>query len=207
MIFRGQIQRIHDYMLHITVAVVIFIIGFVLVYNILPKPQFSYSAFIRQQAEFKRCIGNEELFLSANHFNEEYRQLPLETLSLQYKALTAKIPSNCGALHAESSYEQLLEMAIPVLAAAQKFYKSEDVKAVNAVYTMPSRYSALLDKPQPYLFFISNKDQDRIVAIKVSPTETDVLIELLWDFKESTDLAYTQGQVQKLLLVYKEIKN
>lgn len=58
-------------------------------------------------------------------------------------------------------------MAPSVLAAAQGFYKSTKVQAVNAVYTPSSQYNALLERPQPYLFFISDKNQARIVAIKV----------------------------------------
>ena len=207
MIFRGQLQRIHDYMFHITVAVVIFITGFVIAYSNLPKPQFDYSTFIKQQVEFKHCVNNDALFLAANAFDKTYRKLSLSNISAQYKTLRNKIPSNCGAFHVESSYEQLQKMALPVLAEAQRFYGSKEVKAVNAVYTIPSQYNALLDRPQPYLFFISDKDQAGIVAIEVSPAKEGLHIEPLWGYEESHDLAYTQGEVQKLLLVYNEIKN
>lgn len=206
MIFRGQLQRIHDYMFHIAVAVVIFIIGFVIVYGNLPKPQFEHAAFTEQQQAFKHCVNNDVLFITADAFEKDYLQLPLEEISTQYKTLREQVPTNCSTFHVESSYEQLQEMALPVLAKAQAFYNSEDVKAVNAVYTPSSLYSALLGMPQPYLFFISNKDQDRIVAIKVSPLKEGALIEPLWGYEESQNLAYTQGEVQKLLLVYNEIK-
>lgn len=206
MIFRGQLQRIHDYMFHIAVAVVIFIIGFVIVYGNLPKPQFEHAAFIEQQQAFKHCVNNDALFITADAFEKDYLQLPLEDISTQYKTLREQVPTNCGTFHVESSYEQLQEMALPVLAKAQAFYNSEDVKAVNAVYTPSSLYSALLGTPQPYLFFISDKDQDRIVAIKVSPLKEGLLVEPLWGYEESQNLAYTQGEIQKLLLVYNEIK-
>ncbi|PKG40456.1 hypothetical protein [Psychromonas sp. Urea-02u-13] len=206
MIFRGQLQRIHDYMFHIAVAVIIFIVGFIIVSGNLPKPQFEHAAFIDQQLAFKQCVNNDSLFLSADVFEKDYRQLPLEDISAQYKLLREQIPTNCGTFHVESSYEQLQEMALPVLAQAQKFYNSEDVKAVNAVYTPSSLYSALLGTPQPYLFFISDKNQDRIVAIKVSPLKDSVLVEPLWGYEESKNLDFTQGEVQKLLLVYNEIK-
>jgi len=206
LIFRGQLQRIHDYMFHIAVAVIIFIIGFVIVYGNLPKPQFDHAAFIDKQQTFKHCVNNNALFMTADAFEENYLQLPLADISTQYKTLREQVPTNCGTFHVESSYEQLQEMALPVLAKAQDFYNSEDVKVVNAVYTPSSLYSALLGRPQPYLFFISDKDQDRIVAIKVSPLQEGVLVEPLWGYEESQNLAYTQGEVQKLLLVYNEIK-
>ncbi|GLS91652.1 hypothetical protein GCM10007916_27210 [Psychromonas marina] len=206
MIFRGQLQRIHDYLFHIAVAVVIFIIGFIIVYGNLPKPQFDQSAFANQQQSFQQCVNNDALFNSAQTFEKTYLQLPLQEISAQYKSLRKLVPVNCGSLHAESSYEQLQEMALPVLAKAQAFFNMEDVKAVNAVYTPSSAYSALLDTPQPYLFFISDKEQERIVAIKVSPSENGPIIEPLWNYEESQNLAYTQGEVQKLLLVYNEIK-
>lgn len=206
MIFRGQLQRIHDYMFHITVAVIIFITGFIIVYGNLPKPQFEYAAFIEQQRAFKHCVNNEALFSTADTFEKDYLQLPLAEISTQYKTLRKQVPTNCGSFHVESSYEQLQKMALPVLTKAQAFYNSEDVKAVNAVYTPSAVYSALLGRPQPYLFFISDKDQKRIVAIKVSPAKEGLLIEPLWGYEESQNLAYTQGEVQKLLLVYNEIK-
>ena len=84
--------------------------------------------------------------------------------------------------------------------------KIQDVKAVNAVYTPSSVYSALLDEPQPYLFFISNSEQDRIVAIQVSPSKNGPVVETLWAIEQTNNLEYTQGQIQKLLLVYNEIK-
>ncbi|MGF1905633.1 hypothetical protein [Aliivibrio salmonicida] len=207
MIFRGQLQRIHDYMLHIAVAVVIFITGFIIAYSSLPKPTFDYSTFTDQQQNFKQCVNNDELFASTQQFENDYLTLPLEVINAQYKALRDQIPSNCGSFHVESSYEQLQEMALPVLAYAQHFYGIKDVKAVNAVYTTPSQYNALLKQPQPYLFFISDNKQERIVAIKVIPTEDDVKIMPFWGYEESQDLAYTQGEVQKLLLVYNEIKS
>jgi hypothetical protein len=206
LIFRGQLQRIHDYMFHIAVAVIIFIIGFVIVYGNLPKPQFEYAAFTEQQQAFKHCVNNDALFMTAAAFEKDYLQLPLADISAQYKTLREQVPTNCGSFHVESSYEQLQAMALPVLTKAQAFYNSEDVKAINAVYTPSSVYSALLGRPKPYLFFISDKDQDRIVAIQVSPLKEGVLIEPLWGYEESQNLAYTQGEVQKLLLVYNEIK-
>lgn len=206
MIFRGQLQRIHDYMFHIAVAVAIFIIGFIIVYGNLPKPQYEYATFIEQQRAFKQCVKNDSLFIRAAAFEKEYLQLPLADISAQYKSLLKQVSSNCGTFHVESSYEQLQEMALPVLALAQEFYNSKDVKAVNVVYTPSSIYSALLGIPQPYLFFISDKDQDRIVAIKVSPLKESVLIEPLWGYDESKNLEFTQGEIQKLLLVYNEIK-
>lgn len=205
--FRGQLQRIHDYMLHIAVAVVIFITGFIIAYSSLPKPTFDYSTFSEQQNNFAQCVNNDALFLSAKRFENSYLTLPLETINTEYNTLREQIPSNCGSFHVESSYEQLQEMALPVLAEAQRFYGSKNVKAVNAVYTTPSQYNALLKQPQPYLFFISDNEQERIVAIKVIPTKDDVKITPLWGYKESKDLAYTQGEVQKLLLVYNEIKS
>ena len=207
MIFRGQLQRIHDYMFHIAVAVVIFITGFVIAYSNLPKPQFDYSAFTEQQDAFRRCVNNDALFLAANTFEKTYLKLSLEDIATQYKTLHDQIPSDCGAFHVESSYEQLQEMAPSVLAEAQRYYGSTDVKAVNAVYTSPSQYNALLDIPQPYLFFISDKEQERIVAIKVSPAKEGLIIEPFWGYQQSQNLAYTQGEVQKLLLVYNEVKN
>jgi hypothetical protein len=207
LIFRGQLQRIHDYMFHIAVAVVIFITGFIIAYSTLPKPSFEYSTFTEQQSNFKQCVNNDELFLLAEHFEKSYLTLPLETIHSEYNTLRDQIPNDCGAFHVESSYEQLQEMAIPVLAEAQRFYGSKDVKAVNAVYTTPSQYNALLKQPQPYLFFISDNEQERIVAIKVMPTKDAFEITPLWGYEESQDLAYTQGEVQKLLLVYNEIKS
>lgn len=207
MYFRGQLQRIHDYMFHIAVAVVIFISGFVIAYSSLPKPYFEYSTFTEQQSIFTQCVNNDDLFLVANNFELRYLTLPLETIYNEYKTLREQIPSDCGTFHVESSYEQLQEMALPVLAEAQRFYGSKDVKAVNAVYTTPSQYNALLNQPQPYLFFISDKEQERIVAIKVAPTKDALTITPLWGYEESQDLAYTQGEVQKLLLVYNEIKS
>lgn len=206
MIFRGQLQRIHDYMFHIAVAVIIFIIGFVIVYGNLPKPQFKHSAFIENQSTFKQCVNNDPLFVSADSFEKEYLQLPLADISAQYKTLRQQVPANCASLHVESSYEQLQAMALPVLAKAQAYYKSADVKAVNAVYTPSSIYSALLGEPQPYLFFISDKDQERIVAIKVSPSEQGPIIKPLWEYEDSQNIDFTQAAVQKLLLVYNEIK-
>lgn len=206
MIFRGQLQRIHDYMFHIAVAVIIFIIGFVIVYNNLPKPQFDYTYFTEQQSEFKRCVNNEALSQSAHHFEATYQQLSLTDISAQFKTLRTQIPTNCNAIYVESSYEQLQAMALPVLAEAQRFYKTQDVKAVNAVYTTPSQYSALLDMPQPYLFFISDNQQERIVAITVAPAKEGLVITPLWGYEQSENLAYTQSEIQKLLLVYKEIK-
>lgn len=206
LIFRGQLQRIHDYMFHIAVAVAIFIIGFIIVYGNLPKPQYEHAAFIVQQQAFKQCVNNDSLFITADAFEKDYLQLPLEDISVQYKSLREQVPTNCGTFHVESSYEQLQEMALPVLAEAQKFYNSKYVKAVNVVYTPSSLYSALLGTPQPYLFFISDKDQDRIVAIKVSPAKEGLLIKPLWGYEKSKNLAFTQGEVQKLLLVYNEIK-
>ena len=205
--FHGQLQRIHDYMLHITVAVVIFITGFVIAYSSLPKPSFDYSTFTEQQQNFKQCVNNDELFASAQQFENDYLTLPLEVINAQYKALRDQIPSDCGSFHVESSYEQLQEMALPVLAEAQRFYGTQNVKAVNAVYTTPSQYNALLTQPQPYLFFISDNEQERIAAFKVTPTKDDVQITSLWGYEESQNLAYTQGEVQKLLLIYNEIKS
>lgn len=205
--FRGQLQRIHDYMLHIAVAVVIFITGFIIAYSSLPKPSFDYLTFTEQQNNFAQCINNKALFSMAEQFEDSYLTQQLETIHTEYKALRDQIPSECGSFHVESSYEQLQEMALPVLAYAQHFYGTKDVKAVNAVYTTPSQYNALLKQPQAYLFFISDAEQERIVAIKVSPTKDDVSITSLWGYEESQDLAYTQGEVQKLLLVYNEIKS
>lgn len=206
MIFRGQLQRIHDYMFHIAVAVAIFIVGFIIVHGNLPKPQFDHADFIAKQKAFKQCVNNEQLFMAATAFDKAYLQLPLADISAQYKSLLKQVPSNCGTFHAESSYEQLQKMALPALAKAQEFYNSKDVKAVNVVYTPSSLYSALLDTPQPYLFFISDETQERIVAIKVSPQKESINIEPLWGYEESKDLAFTQGEIQKLLLVYNEIK-
>jgi hypothetical protein len=206
LIFRGQLQRIHDYMFHIAVAVIIFIVGFIIVYGNLPKPQFNYATFIDQQQKFKQCVQNKNLFITANTFDKGYLQLPLADISAQYKSLRKQVPTNCASLHVESSYEQLQAMALLVVSEAQKFYNSKEVKAVNVVYTPTSIYSALLSVPQPYLFFMSDKDQDRIVAIKVSPLKESVLIEPLWGYEESKNLAFTQGEVQKLLLVYNEVK-
>lgn len=206
MIFRGQLQRIHDYLFHISVAVIIFIVGFIIVYGNLPKPQFKYTTFINQQQRFKQCVNNEALFLNAGIFEKDYLQLPLQAISTQYKKLREQVPTHCTTLHVESSYEQLQEMALPVLAEAQHFYKSKEVKVVNAVYTPASQYSALLSTPKPYLFFISNKNQQRIVAIKASPLKSSIFVEPLWTYEQSKNLAYTQGEVQKLLLVYNEIK-
>ncbi|MEZ9626453.1 hypothetical protein [Aliivibrio fischeri] len=207
MIFRGQLQRIHDYMFHIAVAIVIFISGFIIAYSNLPKPSFEFSTFVEQQEKFKQCVNNEALFLSAKGFENSYATLSLESIQNQFKALRDQIPSDCGSFHVESSYEQLEEMALPVLAKAQRFYGSKEVKAVNAVYTTPSQYNALLEQPQPYLFFISDKHQERIVAMKVTPTKESLHITPLWEYEQSQDLAYTQGEVQKLLLVYNEIKS
>lgn len=206
MIFRGQLQRIHDYMFHIAVAVVIFIVGFIIVYGNLPKPQFEYATFIEQQQGFKQCVNNDSLFNTADAFEKNYLQLSLQDISAQYRSLREQVPTNCATFHVESSYEQLQKMALVVLARAQKFYNSKDVKAVNVVYTPSSIYSALLAPPKPYLFFISDKDQARIVAIKVSPLKESVLVEPLWAYEESKNLVFTQGEVQKLLLVYNEIK-
>lgn len=207
MIFRGQLQRIHDYMFHIAVAIVIFIAGFVIAYSNLPKPQFDYSTFTEQQVAFRHCVNNDALFLAANTFEKTYLKLSLEDIATQYKTLRDQIPSDCGTFHVESSYEQLQEMAPSVLAEAQRYYGSTEVKAVNAVYTTPSQYSALLEIPQPYLFFISDKAQERIVAIRVSPTKEGLIIKPLWGYQQSQNLIYTQGEVQKLLLVYNEVKN
>ncbi|MGF1724323.1 hypothetical protein [Photobacterium nomapromontoriensis] len=205
--FRGQLQRIHDYMLHIAVAIVIFIVGFIIAYSHLPKPHFSYATFTEQQPIFSRCVNNDELFVAAEQFEKTYSTRPLASIQTAFKALRDQIPSDCGAYHVESSYEQLQEMALPVLAEAQRFYGSKAVKAVNAVYTTPSHYNALLEQPQPYLFFISDEAQNRIVAIKVLPTKDGLQITPQWGYEESQDLAYTQGEVQKLLLVYNEIKS
>ncbi|PKH09682.1 hypothetical protein CXF93_00365 [Moritella sp. Urea-trap-13] len=194
-------------MFHIAVAIVIFILGFVIAYSSLPKPYFEFTTFSEQQRQFKLCVDNDDLFLSAYRFEDTYLTLSLEAIHTQYKALRDQIPSDCGSFHVESSYEQLQEMALPVLAEAQRFYGSKEVKAVNVVYTTPSQYNALLKQPQSYLFFISDKEQERIVAIKVSPTKDALQITPLWGYEESKDLAYTQGEVQKLLLVYNEIKN
>lgn len=206
MIFRGQLQRIHDYLFHIAVAVVIFIIGFVIVYSSLPKPQFDQNAFVKHQQSFEQCLNNEVLLTTAKDFEQNYLHLSLQDISAQYKALRKQVPTNCGTLYLESSYEQLQEMALSVLERAQHFYNNEDVKAVNAVYTPSSVYSALLGEPQPYLFFFSDKDQDRIVAINVLPSEKGLNITTLWDYEQSQDLPFTQGEIQKLLLVYNEIK-
>lgn len=205
--FRGQLQRIHDYMLHIAVAIVIFITGFVIAYSNLPKPSFDYATFVEQQSHFEQCIGNNLLFEAAEKFEQGYTQLPLEAIQSEYKVLRDQIPSDCGAFHVESSYEQLQEMALVVLAEAQRFYGSEDVKAVNAVYTTPAQYNALLQQPQPYLFFISDSSQERIAAFEVTPTQGDAEVVSLWSYAESSDLSYTQGEVQELLLVYNEIKS
>ena len=207
MIFRGQLQRIHDYMFHIAVAVIIFIAGFIIAYSNLPKPQFDYTTFTTQQPQFLQCVNNNALPQSANAFEQTYATLPLAQIQADYQALRDQIPDNCGAYHVESSYEQLQAMAMPVLAAAQAYYGEQDVKAVNAVYTQPSQYSALLGVPQPYLFFISDSTQERIAAFKATPTADSVNIEPLWDLDHSQDLAFTQGEVQKLLLVYNEIKS
>tara|TARA_R110001583_G_scaffold125319_3_gene276898 strand:- start:26421 stop:27056 length:636 start_codon:yes stop_codon:yes gene_type:complete len=210
LIFKGQLQRIHDYMLHIAVAVVIFIIGFIIVYGNLPKPQFEYTDFISQQQTFKQCVNNEPLFTAVDSFDKNYRQLPLAEVSVQYKSLKTlienEVPSHCTMLHVESSYEQLQEMALTVITQAQTFFNNKDVKAINVAYTPPSRYSALLNTPQPYLFFISDKNQNRIVAMKASILKDAVLVEPLWKYEESKNIVFTQGEVQKLLLVYNEIK-
>ncbi|WP_413699897.1 hypothetical protein ACLKMH_21530 [Psychromonas sp. KJ10-10] len=208
--FKGQLQRIHDYMFHIAVAVMIFIVGFIIVYNNLPKQQFAYSDFISEQQQFKQCVNNPSLFDTVNAFEKSYRQLPLVDVSAQYQSLKAlidrEVPPNCKMRHVESSYEQLQQVALSVITTAQDFFDSEDVKAVNAVYTPSSLYSALLNAPQPYLFFISDKNQNRIVAMRALPSEESVQIEPLWQYENSKNLNFTQAEVQKLLLVYNEIK-
>ncbi|MGF1688494.1 hypothetical protein L4C36_17700 [Photobacterium japonica] len=207
MIFRGQLQRIHDYMFHIAVAVVIFIAGFIIAYSNLPKPQFDYTTFTTQQPQFQQCLNNAALQQRAQQFEQSYTTLPLTEIQANFKALTDQVPENCGAYHVESSYEQLQAMATPVLTAAQQYYGEQNVKAVNAVYTQPSQYRALLGEPQPYLFFISDSTQTRIAAFKATPTPDSVDVMPLWDHAHSQDLAYTQGEVQKLLLVFNEVKS
>lgn len=133
MIFRGQLQRIHDYMFHIAVAIVIFISGFIIAYSNLPKPSFEFSTFVEQQEKFKQCVNNEALFLSAKEFENSYATLSLESIQNQFKALRDQLPSDCGSFHVESSYEQLEEMALPVLAEAQRFYGSKEVDRKSVV--------------------------------------------------------------------------
>lgn len=85
MIFRGQLQRIHDYMFHIAVAIVIFISGFIIAYSNLPKPSFEFSTFVEQQEKFKQCVNNEALFLSAKGFENSYATLSLDPFKTNLK--------------------------------------------------------------------------------------------------------------------------
>lgn len=198
-----SIKRVHDYLFHVTVAIIIFIIGVWIVFSMIPKSSFESSNYLDKQEAFKTCLQNEELMLTTQEFNTTLFDQSLESISAKVSEL--KQSHGCDSSHVISSYKQVQTMALKVVDYAKEYFH-DDVKVVNAVYTTPSSIAALLDQPQAYLFFVSNSDQTKIVAITVYELNNKAVISPLWDIDKSGNLDYTQAQVQKLLLWFSEIK-
>lgn len=200
----NRLKRINEYLLMIFVAVLIFLIGITVLHSAVKEPEFSYRNFEDNQEEFFNCVDDIAVFTRAQVFNNSFLDLELEEITEEYQKLIETV--NCKAGHVTSTFDEVKEMALIIVSAAQEFYNSEDIKVIDAVYTTKEQYSALLQQPQEYLFFALNSDQSRIVGFTIKPDQTGYLVENLWEYEQSDDVAYTQSVVQKLLIVFNEIK-
>ncbi len=199
-----SLKRLQDYLLHVTVAIIIFVLGVWLVLSMLPKPLFDDQTYQERQALYVSCIQNDALFETAKQVDDSLLSMSLE--DIQNKTETLKQIPRCDATHVESSYKQVQEMALLVVDFAKTYYQDQEIKVVNAVYTVPSQIAALLNHPQAYLFFVSNQDQSKITAIRIYMENNQPNIFAYWDVSQSSDLTFTQTQVQKLVLWFSEIK-
>ena len=200
----NRLQRINEYLLMIFVAVIMFLIGITVLHSAVKEPKFNYENFLEQQQEFSNCINDTELFTKAQDFHSSFLDLELEEITEEYHKLIET--PNCQASYVTSTYDEVKEMALIVVSAAQEFFNSEDIKVIDAVYTTKEQYSALLQQPQEYLFFALNSDQSRIIALTIKPTREGYVVQNVWEYEQSDDVLYTQSVVQKLLIVFNEIK-
>lgn len=198
------LKRINDYIIHISIAIIFFIFGFIIINNNITKNYFDYELYRTDQEIFIKCVNDKHLQEKAHLFNESFLNFSLERISSEI-ALFNNV-NNCDSSHVISSYEQVQEMALVLLEEAKVFYDSDNVLFVNAVYTSNSFYNALLNQPQEYMFFVSDEKQERIVALTIRPNNDNYITKFLWDIEKSNDLDFTQNSIKKLLLVYNEIK-
>ena len=200
----NRLQRINEYLIMIFVAVIMFLIGITVLHSAVKEPEFNYENFQEHQQEFMDCINDTEVFTKAQDFHSSFLDLGLEKITEEYHKLIET--ANCKASHVTSTYDEVKEMALIVVSAAQEFYNSEDIKVIDAVYTTNEQYSAVLKQPQEYLFFALNSDQSRIIAFTIKPNRDGYAVQNLWEYEQSDDVLYTQSVVQKLLIVFNEIK-
>lgn len=198
------LKRIHDYALHIVVAILIFIVGFFVVINVIPKPQFSYDKYEEQHSAFVKCVDNPRLMEEAKTLYTSFLDMDGKDVQTKLEAITGS--HTCDPTFVTSSYEQVQTMALEVVKAAQAYYGTDKIKVVDSAYTSDAKFSALLDHPQEYLFYVSDEKQTKIVAFTIYPTKEGYQITPLWDIDKSSDITYTQDKVQHLLILYNEIK-
>ncbi len=198
-------QKITDMLLLFGMGLIILIIGFMLIVTRLGKSSFTYQAFKQASNELSETLLDHLPLDQAEFLHIHLLTLSLEEVNSRYTELTPHFPGNSA--YTVSSYAQVREMAKIALSLAQQSFNTSNVQVVNAVYTTNSGFSALVRQPQPYLFFATNADKSAILAIKVTPTVDDIhMARLLWPIEQSTNLLETQLAVQKLLVVFNEIK-
>jgi hypothetical protein len=198
-------QKIADMLLLLGMGLIILITGFMLIIPRLGKQSFDYSAFIQTSSQLSETLLDHFSLDQAEFLYTYLLTLSLDEVNTRYQELIPHFPTQTS--HVTSSYAQVKEMAKIALTLAQQTFATSNVQIINAVYTTNSGFSALLGKPQPYLFFAVNADKSAILSIEITPAiEQTHTSRLFWSIEQSKDLLATQQAVQKLLVVFNEIK-
>lgn len=197
-------QKIADSLFLFGMGLTVLIVGFMLIRTRVGQTSFHYDTFQQVIHTSPETPQNLALIEQAAWLFNSLLSLPLDEINSRYTALVPHFPAQSA--HVVSSYAQVRHMATLALAKAQQTFNTDNVQIVNAVYTTNSGFSALMRQPQPYLFFATTADKSAMLAIEVQPTADAHQTRLLWDAEQSTNLLETQQAVQKLLVVFNEIK-
>lgn len=184
-----------------------FIIFILLVQLIFVKTQkqsaFDYQQFVDSQVTFEACATDFDTIQNQiNDYIETVRQTPADEMK---QIIYDIIPdTQCNVDYVKSNDDQIREMAQKVLEKGQEIYQSKDVKLLDAVYANDQRMAAYLQNPQSYLFFALPANQEKMMAVVVTPTKQGYDIQEVWELEKASDKDYVQDHVNRLLFLFSE---
>ena len=197
----NSLKRMHQTMIMVGVITIMLFASIWLMRWMIPEPSFEYQNFLVGQEEFLATVNQEQIAKARNLYGNFLQKEPYEIMEI-YQEIIYGVSDNVW--HVQSSYNQVRDYAWIVLEKAQEIF-GEEVQIVGTVYSLDSTLSALLNQPQSYLFFALNHDQTRIIAIIAKPSDSNVELELVWDYEQSDNLEYTTDTIEKLLVLFHEI--